>query len=262
MCPGVSNKKVANQAQKRIDGRMNDTPDQPERRRMVKPPTGGDMRGRAKGHTAVKTAKQRTQSSAKWLERQLNDPYVAQAKTEGWRSRAAFKLMEIDDRFRILKKGARVVDLGCAPGGWVQVTLKRGASFVAGIDLLPVDPIPGAELIEADFTDPAMGPRLMASLHGAPDVVLSDLAHNTVGHKQTDHLKIMGLLELAVDFALDHLKPGGAFVAKAFQGGETEPLLLRLKLNFAQVKHFKPKSSRADSSEVYIVALGFKLSTR
>ncbi len=225
---------------------------------MVKPPAGGNLSGRNKGHTAVKTARQRTQSSAKWLERQLNDPFVVRAKAEGWRSRAAFKLMEIDDRFHLLKRGVRVVDLGCAPGGWVQVALKRGASFVAGVDLLPVDPIAGADLIEADFTDPAVSVRLMEMMHGKPDVVLSDLAHNTVGHRQTDHLKIMSLLEMAADFALDNLKPGGAFVAKAFQGGETENLLLRLKLSFETVKHMKPKSSRADSSEIYIVALGFK----
>jgi 23S rRNA (uridine2552-2'-O)-methyltransferase len=206
----------------------------------------------------VKTARFRTQSSAKWLERQLNDPYVQKAKAEGWRSRAAFKLIELDERFHFLKKGVRVVDLGCAPGGWVQVAIKRGASHVVGVDLLPVDPVPGADLLEADFTDPAIGPKLMELMGGKPDIVLSDLAHNTVGHKQTDHLKIMGLLELAGDFALDNLKPGGAFVAKAFQGGETEQLLLRLKLAFETVKHFKPKSSRAGSTEIYIVALGYK----
>ncbi len=229
-----------------------------ERRRMVKPPVAGHASGRGVGHTAVKTAKQRTQSSAKWLERQLNDPYVVRAKAEGWRSRAAFKLMEIDDRFHLLKRGARVIDLGCAPGGWVQVAMKRGAAFVAGVDLLPVDPVPGAELLQADFTDPAVSVQLMDLMQGKPDVVLSDLAHNTVGHRQTDHLKIMGLLEMASDFALDNLRPGGTFVAKAFQGGETEQLLLKLKLSFADVKHFKPKSSRADSSEIYIVAMGFK----
>ncbi|MGZ3299044.1 MAG: RlmE family RNA methyltransferase [Asticcacaulis sp.] len=238
---------------------MNDNPDKPEeRRRMVRPPAGGNTSGRGVGHTAVKTAKQRTQSSAKWLERQLNDPYVVRAKLEGWRSRAAFKLMEIDDRFHVLKRGARIVDLGCAPGGWVQVALKRGASFVAGVDLLPVDPLPGAELIEADFTDLDVSRRLTAMMGGKADVVLSDLAHNTVGHRQTDHLKIMGLLELASDFALDNLRPGGAFIAKAFQGGETETLLLKLKLSFDNVRHMKPKSSRADSSEIYIVATGYK----
>ncbi len=225
---------------------------------MVKPPSSGNASGRGIGHTKLKTAKERTTSSQKWLERQLNDPYVAQAKAEGWRSRAAFKLMEIDDRFHVLKRGNRIVDLGCAPGGWVQVALKRGAAFVAGVDLLPVDPIPGAELLQADFTDPKVGRQLMDLMHGAPDVILSDLAHNTVGHKQTDHLKIMGLLEMASGFALDNLKPGGAFVAKAFQGGETEQLLLKLKLAFDTVKHFKPRSSRADSSEIYVVALGYK----
>ncbi|HWU49773.1 MAG TPA: RlmE family RNA methyltransferase [Asticcacaulis sp.] len=228
------------------------------RRRMVKPPTGGNLSGRAKGHTAVKTAKTRTASSAKWLERQLNDPFVLKAKAEGWRSRAAFKLIELDERFHLLHRGARVVDLGCAPGGWVQVAIQRGAAKVVGVDLLPVDPVPGAELIQADFTDPAIGPRLMDMLDGKPDVVLSDLAHNTVGHRQTDHLKIMSLLEMASDFALGNLKTGGAFAAKAFQGGETEDLLLKLKLRFETVKHFKPKSSRADSSEIYIVATGFK----
>ncbi len=166
--------------------------------------------------------------------------------------------MEIDDRFRLIRRGSRVVDLGCAPGGWVQVALKRGAAFVAGVDLLPVDPVPGAELLQADFTDPQVSIQLMDMMNGKPDIVLSDLAHNTVGHKQTDHLKIMGLLELAGEFALDNLKTGGTFVAKAFQGGETEELLLKLKLSFETVKHFKPKSSRADSSEIYIVAVGFK----
>ncbi len=241
---------------------MNDNPDDPTkeepRRKMVKPPTGGNLSGRHKGHTAVKTARFRTQSSAKWLERQLNDPYVQKAKAEGWRSRAAFKLIEIDERFKLLHKGARVIDLGCAPGGWVQVAIKQGASHVVGVDLLPVDPVPGADLLEADFTDPAIGPQLMELMGGKPDVILSDLAHNTVGHKQTDHLKIMSLLEMAGDFALDNLKSGGTFVAKAFQGGETEHLLLRLKLAFETVKHFKPKSSRAGSSEIYIVAMGFK----
>jgi 23S rRNA (uridine2552-2'-O)-methyltransferase len=238
---------------------MSDIPEEPEgKRRMVKPPTGGNLSGRGLGHTAVKTARFRTQSSAKWLERQLNDPYVVRAKAEGWRSRAAFKLIEIDERFKVLHKGAKVVDLGCAPGGWVQVALKRGAANVVGVDLLPVDPVPGADLLEADFTDPAIGPKLMELLGDKPDVVLSDLAHNTVGHKQTDHLKIMGLLEMAGDFALENLKVGGTFVAKAFQGGETEHLLLKLKLTFDTVKHFKPKSSRAGSTEIYIVAMGYR----
>ncbi|MFT4091423.1 MAG: RlmE family RNA methyltransferase [Asticcacaulis sp.] len=234
-----------------------DLNDQP-RRKMVKLPTGGEATSRAKGHTAVKTAKRRTQSSAKWLERQLNDPFVQKAKAEGWRSRAAFKVMEVDDQYRLFRKGSRVVDLGCAPGGWVQVALKRGAAHVVGIDLLPVDPIVGADLIEGDFTDPKIAEQLEEMMGEKPDVVLSDMAHNTIGHKQTDHLKIVGLIEIAVDFALRNLKPGGAFVTKAFQGGETKDILLTLKVHFREVKHFKPKSSRADSSELYIVALGFK----
>ncbi|WP_140986074.1 RlmE family RNA methyltransferase [Asticcacaulis tiandongensis] len=233
---------------------LNDLP----RRKMVKPPTGGEATSRAKGHTAVKTAKRRTQSSAKWLERQLNDPFVQKAKAEGWRSRAAFKIMEIDDQHRLFKKGSRVVDLGCAPGGWVQVALKRGATHVVGIDLLPVDPIAGADLIEGDFTDPKIAEQLEALMGEKPDVVLSDMAHNTIGHKQTDHLKIVGLIEIAVDFALRNLKPGGTFVTKAFQGGETKDILLTLKTHFREVKHFKPKASRADSSELYVVALGYK----
>lgn len=249
-------------AKSRYSPAMNDkkTPeDAPEaRRKMVKPPTGGNLSGRNKGHTAVKTAKQRTESSAKWLERQLNDPFVARAKAEGWRSRAAFKLIEIDDRFKLLHRGVRVVDLGCAPGGWVQVAKKRGAAHVVGVDLLPVDPVPGAEIIQADFTDPAVGPRLMEMMGGKPDLVLSDLAHNTVGHKQTDHLKIVGLIEMAAEFAIDNLKPGGTFVAKAFQGGETHAVLDILKRNFTDVKHMKPKASRQGSSETFIVALGFK----
>ena len=246
---------------------MNDKPIDPtkpqpiveaSRRRMVKPPTGGTLVGRSDGHKAVKTAKQRTPSSTKWLDRQLNDPYVQKAKLEGWRSRAAFKLLEIDEKCRVLKKGARIVDLGCAPGGWLQVAMKKGADFVVGIDLLPVDPVPGVEIIEGDFTEAGMGARLMEIMGGAPDIVLSDLAHNTVGHKQTDHLKIVGLIELAAEFAMMNLKPGGAFVAKAFQGGETHLVLERLKHSFATVRHIKPKSSRADSSETFIIAMGFK----
>jgi 23S rRNA (uridine2552-2'-O)-methyltransferase len=205
----------------------------------------------------LKTARGRTASSQAWLERQLNDPFVAEAKARGYRSRAAFKLIEIDERFRLLKSGQRVVDLGCAPGGWVQVALARGARAVAGVDLLPVEPIPPAELIQMDFTDPACGERLIALLGGAPDVVLSDMAPNTIGHKQTDHLRIIGLIEAAADFAVQVLKPGGAFVCKAFQGGETHAVLRTLKAHFAEVRHVKPKASRAESSEVYLVATGF-----
>jgi 23S rRNA (uridine2552-2'-O)-methyltransferase len=206
----------------------------------------------------LKTADKRSLSSQQWLERQLSDPYVQRAKAEGWRSRAAFKLIEIDDRFHVIRKGARVIDLGCAPGGWVQVALKRGAGVVAGVDLLPVDLIPGAELIQADFTEPGVGERLIGLLGGPPDLVLSDMAPNTTGHRDTDHLKIMGLVEMAAAFAVEHLKPGGAFVTKTFQGGAVGDVLGELKSSFTEVRHVKPKASRQESSEVYLVATGLK----
>ncbi len=228
-----------------------------EKKRMVRPPTGGDPAGRGM-KKRLKTAEGRTLSSQQWLERQLADPYVLKAKAEGWRSRAAFKLSEIDDRFHLIRRGSRVVDLGCAPGGWVQVALKRGAAAVAGVDLLPVEPIPGAHLIEADFTDPGVGEQLLEALGGPPDLVLSDMAHNTVGHRETDHLKIVALIEAAADFAIQNLKPGGAFVSKNFQGGSAGEVLKHLKAAFTEVKYVKPKSSRQDSSEVYLVATGFK----
>jgi 23S rRNA (uridine2552-2'-O)-methyltransferase len=228
-----------------------------DRRRMVRPPTGGDPAGRATAGR-LKTAKSHTPSSQKWLERQLNDPYVQRAQAEGWRSRAAFKLIEIDERYHLLRQGARVIDLGAAPGGWVQVALKRGASAVAGVDLLAIEPILGADLIQADFTEPGVGEQLMAMLGGPPELVLSDMAHNTVGHRQTDHLKIVGLIEAAADFALANLRPGGSFVTKTFQGGAAGEVLARLKAGFHDVKHVKPKASRSDSSEVYLVATGRK----
>lgn len=223
----------------------------------MRPPSGGDAAGRGMSQR-LKTADKRSLSSQQWLERQLADPYVQRAKAEGWRSRAAFKLIEIDDRFHLIRKGARVIDLGCAPGGWLQVALKRGAGAVAGVDLLAVDPIAGAELIQADITEPGVGERLIGLLGGAPDLVLSDMAHNTTGHRDTDHLKIIGLVEMAAAFAIEHLKPGGAFVAKTFQGGAVGEVLLELKRSFAEVKHVKPKASRQDSSEVYLVATGLK----
>jgi 23S rRNA (uridine2552-2'-O)-methyltransferase len=224
---------------------------------MVRTPTRGADGGRTAA-VRLKTAKVRTASSQAWLERQLNDPFVTRAKAEGMRSRAAFKLSEIDDRFGLIKPGSRVVDLGCAPGGWVQVALKRKAGMVVGVDLLPVDPLPPAVVIEMDFTDPDCGPRLLALLGGPPDLILSDMAPNTTGHRQTDHLRIMGLIEAAVDFTLEVLKPGGNFVAKAFQGGETAAVLKILKAHFAEVRHVKPKASRTDSAEVYLVATGFR----
>jgi 23S rRNA (uridine2552-2'-O)-methyltransferase len=229
----------------------------PEKRRLVRPPTGGDPAGRG-GGSKLKTANQQSMSSQQWLKRQLADPYVQQARAEGWRSRAAFKLMQIDDRFHLIRRGARVIDLGAAPGGWVQVALKRGAAQVVGVDLLAVDPIPGAELIQADFTEPGVGERLTALLGGPPDLVLSDMAHNTTGHRQTDHLKIIGLIEAAADFSISTLKPGGAFVTKTFQGGATGDVLDRLKSAFQEVRHVKPEASRKDSAEVYLVATGLK----
>ncbi len=228
----------------------------PPKRRLVRAPTrGGEVERSAA--VRLKTAKRRTPSSQAWLERQLNDPFVVEAKAKGYRSRAAFKLAEIDDRLHLLR-GVRVVDLGCAPGGWIQVALERGAGAVAGVDLLPVEPLPPASLLQMDFTDPACGPRLIEALGGPPDLVLSDMAPNTTGHRQTDHLRIVGLIEAAVDFTVAVLKPGGVFVTKAFQGGETTGVLKTLKANFAEVRHVKPKASRAESSEVYLVATGFK----
>lgn len=210
----------------------------------------------------VKTAAKRSVSSARWLERQLNDPYVAEAKKQGWRSRAAFKLLQLDEKFHFLKAGARVVDLGCAPGGWTQVAaakvFKAGGGKIVGIDLLPVDPIPGADLIQMDFMLPEAPDALKALLQGEADVVLSDMAASATGHAQTDHLKIMALAETAYDFAAEVLAPGGTFIAKVLQGGATGTLLTSLKRDFAEVKHVKPAASRADSAEIYVVALKFR----
>jgi 23S rRNA (uridine2552-2'-O)-methyltransferase len=232
--------------------------EEPPKRRMVRLPTGGnDGVGRGKP-ARLKTAKGRRPSSQAWLERQINDPFSAEARAQGYRSRAAFKLSEIDDRFKLIRKGSKVIDLGCAPGGWVQIAIQRGASRVIGIDLLPVDPLPPAEMVQMDFTDPAAAPLLMEMLGGQPDLVLSDMAPNTVGHRETDHLRIIGLIELAADFATSVLKPGGSFVAKAFQGGETATIMAALKKRFNRVQNVKPKASRADSSEVFLVATGFR----
>lgn len=206
----------------------------------------------------VRTAKRRSPASAEWLRRQLNDPYVTAAKQQGWRSRAAFKLLELDDRFHVIGRDARVVDLGCAPGGWVQVALRRGAGLVVGVDLLPVDPVAGAILIEGDFNDPDLPDRLAEALGGKADLVLSDMAPNTTGHGATDHLRIMALAELAAAFACEVLAPNGAFVAKVFQGGSERAMLEALKRDFTSVRHAKPPASRKESSELYVVALGFR----
>jgi 23S rRNA (uridine2552-2'-O)-methyltransferase len=206
----------------------------------------------------VRTAKSRSAASQRWLARQLNDPYVAAAKQQGWRSRAAFKLLELDDRFHLVRRGVRVLDLGAAPGGWTQVAVKRGAASVLAVDLLPIDPIRGATIIQGDFTDPDMPARLTDLLGGKADLVLSDMAPNTTGHAATDHLRIMALAEMALDFALDSLAEDGAFVAKVFQGGSERQMLERMKQRFASVRHAKPPASRKDSSELYVVATGFR----
>ncbi|TGY87467.1 RlmE family RNA methyltransferase [Marinicauda algicola] len=231
-----------------------------ERRRRRTGPVkrGGDTRAAKQFHERVKTARKRKLSSQRWLERQLNDPYVQRAKQEGYRSRAAYKLTELDDRFHFLKAGARVADLGAAPGGWVQVALQRGASKVVGVDLLEMEPIAGAELLTLDFTEPGAPDQVKAALGGPADVVLSDLAPWTTGHKQTDHLRIMALVEAAAQFAVETLKPGGTFVAKVFQGGAESEVLDMLKARFDKVKHAKPEASRAESAETYLVATGFR----
>src|SRR5690606_25819215 len=234
---------------------MSDDAPAPERRRMVRPPTGGSAAGRGLGQK-IRTADKKTISSQQWIKRQLADPWSEKARAEGWRSRAAFKLIEMDERLNLIRRASRVIDLGCAPGGWVQVALNKGAGAVVGVDLLPVDPIPGATLIQADFTDPGVDDRLIEALGGPPDLILSDMAHNTIGHRRTDHLKIIALIEAAADFAIRTLKPGGAFVTKNFQGGDAGGVLARLRAEFAEVKFVKPAASRKGSSEVYLVATG------
>lgn len=207
----------------------------------------------------LRTAKKRTTSSARWLTRQLNDPYVKQAKADGYRSRAAYKLLELDDKFDLFKGVDRAVDLGIAPGGWSQVLrLKRPQAKIVGIDLLPTDPIEGVTIFQMDFMADEAPAALEGALDGAPDLVLSDMAANTVGHKQTDHLRTMGLVETAADFAIQTLAPGGTFVAKVFAGGTDTELLTLLKQRFTSVKHAKPPASRKDSSEWYVIAKGFK----
>lgn len=207
----------------------------------------------------LKTGKGRTASSTRWLTRQLNDPYVKAAKEAGWRSRAAFKLIELDQKFGLLKNAQRVVDLGVAPGGWSQVVRKVSPkAAVVGIDLLPTEPLDGVTLFEMDFMDDSAPGLLVEALGGAPDLVISDMAANTVGHKATDHLRTMGLVETAAHFAIENLSIGGAFVAKVLAGGTDTDLLALLKRHFTTVKHAKPPASRKDSSEWYVIAQGFK----
>lgn len=221
---------------------------------------GGAKAGRKPLGQRVRTAKGRKISSTRWLERQLNDPYVHEARRLGYRSRAAFKVIELDDRFHFLKKGASVLDLGAAPGGWSQIAADRvgaGGSVLA-VDILETTAIPGVEVLHLDFTQEGAEDRVLASLPGKIDVVLSDMAPPTMGHKATDHLRIVSLCEAAFEFSVKVLKPGGIFVAKVLQGGTEGELLTRMKQHFDSVRHAKPKASRADSAETYVVAIGFK----
>jgi 23S rRNA (uridine2552-2'-O)-methyltransferase len=211
----------------------------------------------------LKSRKDRSLSSRRWLERQINDPYVNRAKREGYRSRAAYKLIEIDDKYRLLRKGARVIDLGAAPGGWSQVAAERSgaaanAGHVIAIDRLAMTPIPGVDFLQLDFLDEHAPATLTAALGGRADVVLSDMASNAIGHRKTDHLRIMALAEAAADFAREVLAPGGAFLCKVLQGGTEATLLAKLKRDFVAVKHVKPSASRTDSSELYLLATGFR----
>jgi len=235
---------------------------EPEKRGLKKAAPAKSASAKSGGQrdmaVALKTAQGRKLSSQLWLQRQLNDPYVARSKAEGYRSRSAYKLLELDEKFGLLGRGVRVVDLGCAPGGWLQVAVKRGAGRLVGIDYLPTAAIAGAEILELDFLDEAAPDRLKAALGGEADLVLSDMAAPTTGHKSTDHLRVVALAEAALDFAIDILAPGGSFVCKVFQGGTEGELLARLKANFTSVKHAKPKASRAESAEIYVVAKGFK----
>jgi 23S rRNA (uridine2552-2'-O)-methyltransferase len=214
-------------------------------------------------HVQVKTGGKRKLSSKLWLERQLNDPYVAQAKRDGYRSRAAYKLIEIDDKHRLLKPGMTVVDLGAAPGGWSQIAAKRvgaadGKGSVIAIDLLEMPEIPGVQFAQLDFHANDAPEKLTAMMGGRADVVMSDMAANTTGHRKTDQLRIVGLVEIAAAFAAEVLNPGGAFLAKVFQSGADSDLLAQLKRDFAAVKHVKPAASRQDSAERYVLATGFR----
>ncbi|MCW5772425.1 MAG: RlmE family RNA methyltransferase [Rhodospirillaceae bacterium] len=223
----------------------------------------GRIGGRRHAAVRVKGGKAHKPSSRQWLQRQLNDPYVHEAKRLGYRSRAAFKLLELDDKAKLLRPGLKVVDLGAAPGGWTQVAVARvkageGRGRVVAIDIQPIEPIPGATVLLGDMTDPATDQRLLDELGGLADLVLSDMSPATVGHAQTDHLRIVALVEAAAEFALRHLAAGGAFVAKVFEGGTEQELLLRLKRSFTTVRHIKPPASRKDSAEIYLVATGFR----
>jgi len=238
---------------------MSGSRDDGRRRRGGKARTGSRPSGRNL-KVRVRSAKGRSVSSTRWLERQLNDPYVAEAQARGYRSRAAFKLLQLDDRFDFLKDARRVVDLGAAPGGWLQVARQRcrPEAVIVGIDLQPVQPVADALVIEGDFLDEAAQAQLMDALGGPADLVLSDMAAPATGHTKTDHLRVMALVEEAADFAERTLAPGGAFVAKVLQGGTEHELLARLKRRFAKIRHAKPEASRSGSAEMYLVATGYR----
>lgn len=229
-------------------------------KRRWKKPAGEAKKtsGRRVNARKVTARNAKTESSKNWIERQLADPYVQKARDAGYRARAAFKLLEIHEKTGLLKKGQRVVDLGCAPGGWLQILQQRGADQIVGIDLLPVEPLMGVHIVEGDVNEPADVAEMLAGLKGKPNLVLSDMAANTTGHRQTDHLRTVALVEMAVAFALEHLEPGGAFCSKVFQGGATAKVLDTLKTHFKTVKHIKPPSSRAGSPEIFVVATGFR----
>jgi len=235
---------------------MSDEPPEPKRRWRNKQITTPS--GERKLAERVLKKHVRKESSRKWIERQVNDPYVQRAIAEGWRARSAFKLIELDEKFGILKRGQRVVDLGAAPGGWTQVAVKKGAGAIVGIDLLPIDPLPGAIFLEMDFLAPEAPAALIKQLGGPPDLVLSDMAANTTGHAKTDQIRTGALAEAAAEFAMANLAAGGAFVTKAFQGGLDAALLTKLKQHFTTVRHAKPPASRAQSPEVYLIAQGKK----
>jgi len=232
------------------------------KRRWSGPKTGrGATSGRRGSARQVTAHRASSESSKRWIERQLQDPYVRQAQREGFRARSAYKLKEIDDKVGLLRAGQRVIDLGAAPGGWLQVVQDARAREVAGIDLIEIEPLGGVHLVCGDVGDDASVAALLDGLSAPPDLVLSDMAANTTGHRQTDHLRTVALVELALDFALDHLAPQGAFVAKVFQGGATGEVLVRLKAAFASVRHVKPPASRQTSPEIYVVAQGYRPQT-
>ncbi|MEO0551117.1 MAG: RlmE family RNA methyltransferase [Pseudomonadota bacterium] len=214
--------------------------------------------GRRTGERKVIAHRAKSESSKKWIERQLSDPYVQKARQDGYRARAAYKLLEIDEKAGLLRRGQRIVDLGCAPGGWLQVCVKKGAKELVGIDLLEVEPVVGAHIVQGDINNPADVDAMLAGLTGPPDLVLSDMAANTTGHRQTDHLRTAALADMALHFATENLVKGGAFCSKVFQGGATPDMMDALKARFRSVKHIKPPSSRSGSPELFVVATGFR----